>query len=201
MLETSSNMSDGAHTVNQRIAERVRSLRASRGLSLDALAAASGVSRSMISVIERGESSPTAVVLEKLAVALDVALASLFDAPAAAQPVARRADQPVWQDPQSGYVRRNVSPPGFPSPIRIVEVEFPPGARVAYETADRRPPQHQQVWVQRGRIDVQVGDVRHALEAGDCLSHALDRPVAFHNPGRDSAHYVVVLASEGLPLK
>lgn len=202
MLDDLSNMSDEASSLNARIAQRVRTLRAERGLSLEALAAASGVSRSMISVIERGESSPTAVVLEKLAVALDVALASLFDAAAASpQPVARRADQPAWRDPGSGYLRRNVSPPGFPSPIRIVEVEFPPGARVAYETAERRPLQHQQVWLQRGRIDVQVGDTRHHLHPGDCLAHALDHPVAFHNPGRETAHYVVVLAHEGTPWK
>lgn len=195
-------MPDATSPLNQRIAERVRALRGARGLSLEALAAASGVSRSMISVIERGESSPTAVVLEKLAVALDVALASLFDTPPAApQPVARRAEQPQWRDPQSGYLRRNVSPPGHPSPIRIVEVEFPPGARVAYETAERRPLQHQQVWLQQGRLDVQVGDDLHRLDAGDCLAHALDRPVSFHNPGREAARYVVVLASEGAPWK
>lgn len=187
-------------SVNGRIAQRVRELRAARGLSLEGLAAASGVSRSMISVIERGESSPTAVVLEKLAVALDVALVSLFDTPAAEpQPVARRADQPEWQDPQSGYRRRNVSPPSYPSPIRIIEVEFPPGASVAYETAERRPAQHQQVWVQRGRLEVRVGDETHRLDAGDCLAHPLDRPVAFHNPGREAARYVVVLATEGGP--
>src|SRR2546422_6157588 len=102
--------------LNQRIAERVRELRAAQGLSLDALASKSGVSRSMISLIERG------VVLEKLAAGLGVMLASLFDAPTAAAqapsgPVARRDDQPQWQDPVSGYLRRNVSPPGVPQPM------------------------------------------------------------------------------------
>jgi transcriptional regulator with XRE-family HTH domain len=86
----------------------------------------------MISLIERGESSPTAVVLEKLAAGLGVMLASLFDAPAATAPapsgpVARRDNQPQWQDPASGYLRRNVSPPGVPQPMQIVEVHFPPG--------------------------------------------------------------------------
>src|SRR5438876_4945575 len=127
-------MGEAAPDLNERIAERVRELRAKRGLSLDALASKSGVSRSMISLIERGESSPTAVVLEKLAAGLGVMLASLFDAPAAAPqtpsgPVARRDDQPQWQDPASGYVRRNVSPPGVPQPMQIVEVHFPPGGR------------------------------------------------------------------------
>src|SRR6185295_8855940 len=90
-----------ASDLNERIAERVRELRAAHGLSLDALATKSGVSRSMLSLIERGESSPTAVVLEKLATGLRVTLASLFDAPKApAQepdgPVARRENQPQW---------------------------------------------------------------------------------------------------------
>ncbi len=75
-------MKDNASDLNQRIAERVSELRSGQALSLDALARKTGVSRSMISVIERGESSPTAVVLEKLAAGLGVPLASLFDGPA-----------------------------------------------------------------------------------------------------------------------
>src|SRR5947207_12774789 len=135
-------MGETASDLNQRIAERVSDLRAARGLSLDALASQSGVSRSMIPLIERGESSPTAVVLEKLASRLGVMLASLFDAAAAAAqapngPVARRGAQPQWQDPASAYVRRNGSPPGVPPPMQIVEVRFPPGARVAFETGGR----------------------------------------------------------------
>src|SRR6476469_2472252 len=99
-------MADTARSLNRRIAARVKELRAARGLSLDALAGKSGVSRSMISLIERGESSPTAVVLEKLAGGLGVMLASLFDASptepqATRSPVARREEQPLWRDPAS----------------------------------------------------------------------------------------------------
>src|SRR2546422_6256491 len=131
-------MEETASDLNQRIAERVRELRAARGLSLDALATKSGVSRSMISLIERGETSPTAVVLEKLAAGLGVMLASLFDSPAAAAPaprgpVARRDDQPQWQDPAPGYRRRNGSPPGVPQPKLAGGACIPPGGRVAVE--------------------------------------------------------------------
>jgi len=185
--------------LNQRIAERVRELRAAKGLSLEALAAKSGVSRSMISLVERGESSPTAVVLERLATGLGVMLASLFDAPAAqapANPVARHADQLQWQDPGSGYLRRNISPPGVPQPIQIVEVHFPPGGRVAFETGARDPRVHQQVWVLEGAIDITVGDTRHALRQGDCLAMQLDQPTMFHNPTRKPARYAVVIATE-----
>jgi transcriptional regulator with XRE-family HTH domain len=185
-----------AGNLNDRIAARVRDLRAARGLSLDALATQCGVSRSMISLIERGESSPTAVVLERLATGLNVTLASLFDAPQPAKdPVARLADQPSWRDPHSRYVRRNVSPSGVASPIQIVEVSFPAGARVAYETGDRQPQVHQQVWVLEGSIEVSVGEDRHRLGTGDCLAMVLDRPVTFHNPTRRSARYAVVITT------
>ena len=205
-------MTDTARSLNRRIAARVRELRAARRLSLDALAGASGVSRSMISLIERGESSPTAVVLEKLAAALGVPLASLFDAPASApsalrrgrpaanaqaleSPVARRRDQLQWQDPASGYRRRNVSPPDVPQPMQIVEVEFPAGGRVAFETGARDVRVHQQVWVLEGAIDITLGSERHRLREGDCLAMELDRPTMFHNPTRKPARYAVVMAS------
>jgi len=184
--------------IDARIAGRVREIRAERGLTLDALSARSAVSRSMISLIERGEASPTAVVLEKLATGLGVPLAGLFEvfgAGVAPDPLARRAQQLEWRDPGSGYLRRNVSPPGWPSPLRIVEVEFPPGARVAYETGAREPVIHQQVWVLDGRIDIALGEVRHSLGAGDCLAMRLDRPIVFSNPTRRSARYAVVVAT------
>jgi transcriptional regulator with XRE-family HTH domain len=199
MMEAASTMTDAAG-LHERIAERVRDLRVSQGLSLEALAAKSGVSRSMISLVERGESSPTAVVLDKLATGLGVVLASLFDAPAApeapAGPVARRDEQPMWSDPASGYVRRSVSPPGVPQPLRIVEVRFPAGARVAFENGARGVNVHQQVWVLEGAIDVTVGDERHRLREGDCLAMRLDHPTMFHNPTRRPTRYAVVVASE-----
>ena len=203
MDDRSTTMEAATSDLNRRIAERVRELRAAQGISLDVLATKSGVSRSMISLIERGESSPTAVVLEKLAAGLGVMLASLFDAPARGQtangPVARRAEQPQWRDPASGYVRRNVSPPGVPQPMRIVDVRFPPGGRVAFETGGRDMRVHQQVWVLEGTIDITLGVERHRLHAGDCLAMQLDRPTLFHNPTRKRTRYAVVIAAENPP--
>ncbi len=200
-MDTVSIMTDATvRSVDHRIARRVRDLRARRSLSLDALAAKSGVSRSMISLIERGESSPTAVVLDKLATALGVTLASLFDGPAAAGiangPVSRHNEQVQWQDPASGYRRRNISPVGFPQPMQIVDVHFPAGGRVAFETGTRDARIHQQVWVLQGAIDVTVGPDRHRLRQGDCLAMELDRPTVFHNPTRKPTRYAVVIASE-----
>lgn len=181
--------------LNTRIATRVRDLRTARKLSLDALAAQCGVSRSMLSLIERGESSPTAVVLDKLAAGLGVPLASLFDAPApSAEPVARRADQVSWQDPHSGYVRRKVSPDGASSPTQIVDVSFPPGARVTYEVGARAAVL-QQVWMLEGTMEISYAGTVHRLDAGDCLAMALDQPNSFHNPGKQTARYAVVLTT------
>ena len=186
--------------LNEQIAARVRQLRAARGLSLEGLAERSGVSRSMISLIERGETSPTAVVLERLAVGLDITLAGLFDPPQGlADPVSRRASQALWRDPDSGYLRRNVSPAGFPTPIQIVEVVFPAGGHVAYETGPRPTLTHQQIWVLEGEIEVTVGDDCHELAAGDCLAHMLDRPVAYRNRTRKAARYAVILVSGPAP--
>jgi transcriptional regulator with XRE-family HTH domain len=186
--------------LDARLAARIRGLRASRGLTLDGLAERAGVSRSMISLVERGESSPTAAVLERLAAGLGVTLASLFaeEPRADAPPVSRRAEQRTWRDPESGYLRRNLSPPRHPSPIELVEVVLPAGARVAYDTAGTRRAAgvSQQVWVMEGRIELTVGHAVHALSGGDCLAMRLDEPVAFRNPAGEDARYLVALAAD-----
>src|SRR6185503_18494603 len=183
--------------INSRIAARVRALRRDRGMSLDALGAKCGVSRSMISLVERGESSPTAVVLEKIATGLGVPLATLFDdSSAPANPLSRRDDRTPWRDPQSGYIRRNISPANFPSPIQIVEVVLPAGARVAYETGARDVSIHQQIWVQEGAIEVTLGRMTHRLGEDDCLAMRLDAPTAFRNRTRKPARYLVIIASD-----
>lgn len=193
-------MKDGSSALTGRIAERVRSLRAERGLSLAQLARKSEVSSSMLSLIERAESSPTAAVLEKLAAGLDVSLPSLFE-PASSEaqqergPVARRHEQITWRDPASGYLRRNVSPANAGS-VQLVEIEFPPGARVAFENATREVRLQQQIWLLAGTMDITLGRKRHRLKEGDCLAMELDRPTLFHNPTRKKARYAVVIATE-----
>ncbi len=187
--------------MDARLADRLRGLRAGRGLTLEGLAERSGVSRSMISLIERGESSPTANVLDRLAAGLGVTLASLFaeDERADASPVALRADQPVWHDPGTGYVRRNLSPPGFPSPLELVEVRLPPGAHVAYDTGLRSPAVNQQVWILEGAIALTLGEASHELGAGDCMAMRLDRPTAFRNLTDQPARYLVALSTDAAP--
>ena len=176
----------------------MRELRDALGFSLDALAERSGVSRSNISLIERGSSSPTAVVLDRLASGLGVSVASLFEDGRAREaepsPLARVADQPLWTDPASGYIRRNVSPPAR-SAIQLVDVVFPGGQRVAYDTAAREVDVHQQVWMIDGTMELTVGDALWRLHAGDCLAMRLDRPIVYRNPKRRPARYLVALTT------
>lgn len=187
--------------LNQRIARRVTELRARLGLSLTGLSVKSGVSRSMISLVERGETSPTAAVLEKLAAGLDTTLAGLFAAPAAAPaepagPLARFANQAEWRDPASGYRRRNLTPPGLEVPLQMVEVRFPAKARVSFDNHGRDTRVHQQVWIIAGTMELTVGNDLHRLETGDCLAMQLDRPLTFHNPTDKPARYLVALVHE-----
>lgn len=184
--------------VHATIAQRIHDLREANGWSLDSLAERSKVSRSNISLIERGQSSPTAVVLDKLATAFGVSLASLFEQPEAASsvepsPHASRHEQPLWTDPESGYVRRSLSPPAW-SPIQLVEVEFPPGRRVSYETSMRDADIYQQVWIMEGVMEMTVGNRQWRLATGDCLAMKLDHPIAFRNPSRQPARYLVALS-------
>ncbi|CAO3416939.1 helix-turn-helix domain-containing protein [Azospirillum endophyticum] len=194
-------MENTGNDIDSRLATRLRALRADRGLTLDALAERSGVSRSMISLVERGQSSPTASVLERLAAGLGVTLATLFAEAERedADPVARRSDQIVWTDPATGYRRRNLSPPGFPSPIELVEVELPPGTRVSYDSGNRAAEVDQQIHLLDGTIELTVGEVTHRLSTGDCLAMRLDRPTGFHNPTDRTARYIVALTTGGHP--
>ncbi|WP_255549660.1 helix-turn-helix domain-containing protein [Microvirga arvi] len=189
---------ENASPINAHLATRLRGLRTGSGMTLDGLAECTGVSRSMISLIERGESSPTAAVLDKLAAGLGVTLASLFAEKdgTAASPLSRRGDQQVWRDPESGYMRRNLSAPGFPSPIKLVEVVLPPGARVAYDTGHRAATVHQQIWIIEGTIELTLGEETYRLAAGDCLSMHLDQPTVFRNLTDAPARYVVALATD-----
>lgn len=191
-------MPDSSLDVNSLIARRLRELRDAQGWSLDELAERSTVSRSAISLIERAQSSPTATVLDKLAMALNVPLASLFEpgtrqSEAAPSPISRADEQHSWADPSSGYIRRNLSP-SFPSPIQLVEVEFPAKQRVAYDTAIPDSDIYQQVWLIEGTMDISVGAEQWRLKRGDCLAMRLDSPIVYHNPTNKPARYLVALA-------
>ncbi len=181
--------------LEQAIGLRIRTLRTEKGLTLDHLATASGVSRAMISRIERAEASPTASLLARVCAALGLSLSEFFaDKGQEASPLSRRQDQQVWRDPETGYMRRAVSPPGTSSNVDIVDVEFPAGARVSFppHAASRGMTQH--VWLFDGELEMTVGEIVHRLKPGDCLFMPVGEGHVFHNPDHAPARYCVVLA-------
>lgn len=179
------------------LARRVRELRKARALTLEQLAEHSGVSRSMISLIERQETSPTATVLNKLADALGIALPTLFagETTTVQDPVSRRAQQPMWTDPASAYTRRHLTPSGIVSPIELVEVNFPPKETVVFDNPVRKTAVHQQLWVIKGVMDITLNDQTWHLAVGDCLAMTLGTRITFHNPGPQAARYLLALCS------
>jgi transcriptional regulator with XRE-family HTH domain len=176
------------------IAERLKALRGGRGLTLDELSNRSGVSRAMISRIERGEASPTAQLLSRLCAALDVTLSTFFASERDGKgPLARRTEQLIWRDPETGYERRAVSPPQTASRIDLVEVALPAGARVTYPPETGKAGMSQHVWLFSGVLEITVANVTYRLEPGDCLYMSISEGHVFHNTGDAAAHYAVVL--------
>lgn len=176
-----------------RIARRLRIERDLRGWSLADLGERSGVSKATISKIEREEVSPTAVILVRLAGAFDLTLAGLLlRAEGEGERLSRAAEQPVWRDPETGYLRKQVfCRPDHP--LEVTEVELPAGQRVVLP-ASSYAHIRQAVWVRTGGLVILEGGDRHVLEAGDCLGFGPPSEVTFANETATSCTYVVVLA-------
>ncbi|MFJ4620931.1 helix-turn-helix domain-containing protein [Streptomyces sp. NPDC088812] len=182
-----------AEAVDARLAARLAQLRAERGWSLGELAERSGVSRSTLSRAERAEISPTAALLNRLCHVYGRTMSRLLseveDEPV---PLLRAAEQPVWEDRDSGFVRRSVSPPHPGLRGELVEGRLAPGADIAYD----RPPVpglEQHIWVLAGALDVTVREAAHRLDAGDCLRMRVWGPTRFRCAGDTEARYVLAV--------
>ena len=174
------------------LAQRIRLERDLRNWSLADLAERSGVSKAMISKIERDEVSPTAAILGRLAAAFDMTLAALLLRAEGGDRLSRAAAQPVWRDPATGYVRKQVfSRPDHP--LELVEVDLPPGQKVSFP-AWTYAHIRQLVWVRKGQLTLIEGDQRNDLRAGDCLGFGPPSAVTFANESPAPCSYVVALA-------
>lgn len=175
------------------LARALAESRAARRLSRSALAERSGVSRAMIAKIEQGRAQPTAALLGKLSGALGMTLSELVGrAEQSPGRLSRRAEQPVWTDPATGYRRRAVSP-STGGPLELVEVELPAGAQVAFPADTYAFVQHQ-IWVLEGHLRFREGETEHDLDAGDCLELGPPQPCAYLNPTGEPCRYLVALA-------
>jgi transcriptional regulator with XRE-family HTH domain len=175
---------------SERLCVRLRLEREARGWSLAQAAERSGVSKAMISKIERGEASPTAALLVRLAGAFDLTLAGLLTrAEGGGGRLARAADQPCWKDPASGYVRRQLFSRGD-HPLELVEVELPPHARVAFPAASYAFIR-QVVWLQEGALVIHEGPDATTLAPGDAYGFGDPADSAFENPADVPCRYLV----------
>lgn len=179
--------------LSQRLAATVRDARRTRSLTVVQLAERAHVSRAMVGKIERGEVQPTAALLARLSGALGLTLSELVArAEGDGGRLMRRAEQPVWTDPDTGYRRRAVSPPTR-MPLELIEVELPAGTRVPIP-AESYSFIHQQIWVLDGALCFREGEVEHRLEKGDCLQLGPPSPCVFINETERTCRYLVALA-------
>lgn len=176
--------------LTRQLAARLKAEREARGWSLSQLATRAGVSKAMISKIERAEASPTAAMLGKLSGALAVTMSALLSSPGAERRgVSKAADQPTWIDPETGYRRRQVLI-GQSVPLELVEVELPAGAHVDMP-ASSYAFIRQAIWVLDGALVFCEGAVEHHLSAGDSLELGPPVPCRFENRSAAACRYLV----------
>jgi transcriptional regulator with XRE-family HTH domain len=173
--------SDAPSDIGPALAARIRLERTAREWSMDELSRRAGVSRAMISKIEREECSPTATILGRLSGAFGISMSALLaHAEAEGRRLLRFEDQQVWIDPGTKYLRRAVSP-GAGAPLQLVEVELPPRARLTFP-ASAYSFLHQQIWILSGRLLFSEGPTVYDLRKGDCLQLGYPQECTYENP-------------------
>ncbi|MDB5073562.1 MAG: helix-turn-helix protein [Candidatus Eremiobacteraeota bacterium] len=177
------------------VGRQIREIREARTLSLRALAEASGVSRSMLSDIERGAKSPTIALLAAISEGLDVPLSALVGGGGSRSSISvqvvRAADQRTISDP-SGVRRTTLGMLHDDSSVEFVRFELPPRT-VSGTFAPHKPGTLERIYIERGTLDVHFGDEQVRLQAGDTLSYEAAVPHSFANvSGKIAVLYLVI---------
>ncbi|WP_406443611.1 helix-turn-helix domain-containing protein [Streptomyces sp. NBC_00631] len=179
--------------LDARLGSRLAELRAEHGFSLGELAERSGLSKSTLSRAERAETSPTAALLNRLCNVYGRTMSQLLsEVEAEPATVLRAAEQQVWEDRASGFVRRSVSPPHGGLRGELVEGRLAAGADISYD----RPPVpglEQHLWVLDGTLAVTAEGTAHLLDVGDCLRLRVWGPTRFRCAGPQEARYVLAV--------
>lgn len=183
-------------TLSKRVADRLATLRAARGLTLDQLASISGVSRAALSRMENAEVSPSADALSRIAKAHGMTLSRMV---AAIEPgfaaLIRRADQASVKVKQNGVQIRQVSPGAASLAGRVLEGKLPPGSRLD-ALPDAADGQEHHLVVLTGAMQVALEDGSHDLGPGDALRYRVDGPVRFETqPGQGAKYMLVIIAA------
>jgi len=162
------------------------------GLTLDALAATSGVSRAMLGQIELGKSAPTINVLWKIARALDIPFARLLEEDTSgATVVMRRRDGRLIVNQDGSFSSRPLVPTRALKRVEFYELTIKAGA---VESAEAHALGTVETLVlSRGIAEIDVGEERHTLAPGDSIVFAADAPHAYRNPGETEAILYLVM--------
>ena len=175
-----------------RLAENLRRLRQRAGLTLDQLAARTGVSRAMISKVERAASDPTATVLGKLAAGLDVSISQMLGDPTPRTPrLLARRNQVSFQDPVTGFARRSLSPLFEDGSLDFAFTTLPAGQSVSF--APHHHGVEEYIAVHEGSLVVVVGEERFVLASGDTLFYPGDRPHEYRNESDEPVGFYIVI--------
>jgi transcriptional regulator with XRE-family HTH domain len=174
------------HSFSSELGDRVRLLRGQRGWSLEELAAASGVSRSMLSQVERNETNPTVVVALAIAKALGVSLDDLATAPGESPMQVIRGDdsQYVYRSDASCRIR-TLSPLSAQRELEFYEIELPCGGEL--RSAAHFGGTQEFLTVHHGDVQVESGEDTSTLAAGDSVAYPADVPHAVVNVGDETA--------------
>jgi len=179
--------------LEQDLARRLTELRRARDWPLEELAERTCISRATLSRIERGDTSPTASVLGRLATAFNLSMAELFGADSASvDRLIPRETQSVWTDPESGYRRRVLTPSASGYRGSMIEGTIPPGETVSY-AAPPVPDLEHQLLLLEGALRMTVGPDVYDLAPGDALRFRLNAPNSYHAAGTVPARYFLTV--------
>jgi transcriptional regulator with XRE-family HTH domain len=182
-----------ADEINRHFGSRVKQLRADRDWSLEALANASGVSRSMLSQIERELANPTLAVTLRIARAFGMELGELLQSPSASRKVVViRADDRAFHYRSDKDIRiRTLSPLHLEKDVEVYEVQLQSGG--ALRSAPHFEGTREFLSVVRGRIQIESAGDTEELNPGDSASYRADVPHAIANTGRAEAVVFLVV--------
>jgi transcriptional regulator with XRE-family HTH domain len=175
---------------------RIRQERGRRRLSLNDLAAKAGVSRSMLSAVERGTKAPTVLVLDRIATGLDTSIARLLGEERTGRVVLlRHAEQEVARD-RKGWERRILSPvlPGIE--FEMMRTTIGPGVDAGV-FQPHAPGSREYLAVERGTLRLTLDGAVYTLRAGDSIYYAGDCRHAYANPGTRPCVYYLAMDVAG----
>jgi len=178
--------------VDAALSNHLENIRNDRGMSLDMVASASGVSRATLSRIERGETSPTANALGRLCSTYKISMSRLLMAVETDAPRHLKfSDAKKWYDSESGFTRIALSPPAENYDIEVAWGRLPAGADLRYE----RPPLEgleQHIILLEGQLHLTFDEEKYEMEPMDCLALKLHGSSQFQNLGDSSAKYLII---------